>query len=68
MNEILCILVGPFIGAPIGWALSAITNMNSIKDLESEINDLRLQRKLLKKEIISIRRKPKPRPRRRRNG
>ena len=57
MNEILCILVGLFIGAPIGWALSAI----------SEINDLRLQRKLLKKEIISIR-KPKPEPRRRRNG
>ena len=67
MNEILCILVGLFIGAPIGWALSAITNMNSIKDLESEINDLRLQRKLLKKEIISIR-KPRPEPRRRRNG
>jgi predicted nucleic acid-binding Zn-ribbon protein len=67
MNEVLCILVGLFIGAPIGWALSAITNMNSIKDLESEINDLRLQRKLLKKEIVTMRR-PKPKPRRNRNG
>ena len=61
MNEVLCILVGLFIGAPIGWALSAITNMNSIKDLESEINDLRLQRKLLKKEIVTIKIKKKDR-------
>jgi hypothetical protein len=67
MNEILCILVGLFIGAPIGWAISAIVTINETKDLESEINDLRLQRKLLKKEIISMR-KPKPAPRKRRNG
>ena len=67
MTEVLWILVGIFIGAPIGWIGSTALTVSRVSDLDSEIQDLRTQRKLLKEELLKAQRHAKPKPRKRRS-
>ena len=68
MTEVLWILVGIFIGAPIGWIGSTALTVSRVSDLDSEIQDLRTQRKLLKEELLKDQRHAKPKPRKRRSN
>ena len=62
------ILVGVLIGLPIGFIISSILSNRKLEDLDTEVQDLRSQRQLLKEEIFRLS-KPqrKPQPRKRRN-
>lgn len=66
MELILWILVGILVGGTSGVLSMALLSFNRISSMENEIQDLRVQRKLLKDEILklSIRRKPNPRRKR----
>ena len=62
MREALWILVGVFIGAPIGLVIGGMLCSGKVADLDMEIMDLRFQRKALREEI-DIQTSPKPKPR-----
>ena len=65
MHEALWILVGVFIGAPIGLVIGGMLCSGKVADLDMEIMDLRFQRKALREEI-DILTSPKPKPRKQR--
>ena len=58
------VLIGIFIGLPIGFIISSVLSSDKIEDLDTEVQDLRTQRQLLKDEIFKLskpKRKPQPR-------
>ena len=66
MIEVLWVLVGVLIGAPLGWIGCTTLTVSRMSDLDSEIQDLRTQRRLLKEELLKDQRHAKPKPRKRR--
>ena len=68
MHEALWVLVGVFIGAPLGLIIGGMLCSGKVSDLDTEIWDLRHQRKLLKEEIIRLTAKPRPRKKRTKNA
>ena len=62
MNEWILFTIGIFIGGMLGVMTMALVSANRFSNMNSEIQDLRTQRILLKEELL--RRKPnKPKPR-----
>ena len=63
MNEaiILNFTIGFFIGGMLGIMMMALLSVNKYNNMESEIMDLRTQRKLLKEELVKKQTKPTPR-------
>ena len=66
MELILWILVGILVGGTSGVLSMALFSFNRISSMENEIQDLRVQRKLLKDEVLKLSTKRKPNPRRKR--
>mgnify|MGYP001458977432 FL=1 len=60
------ILIGVLIGLPIGFIISSILSNRKLEDLDTEVQDLRSQRQLLKEEIFRLSKSRKPQPRKRR--
>ena len=67
MVDALWVLVGVFIGAPIGLIISGLLTVGKFTSAENEIQDLRTQRTLLKEEIFRLENQSKPKPRKKRN-
>ena len=65
MNEWVLFTIGIFIGGIVGVMTIALVSANKTADLYREIQDLRIQRKLLKEELLK-RFPNKPRPRKQR--
>jgi|TARA_A100001515_G_scaffold139904_1_gene135024 uncharacterized membrane-anchored protein YhcB (DUF1043 family) len=61
------IYLGVVIGTIMGVIVIGLFQAGRVKSLETEIQDLRLQRELLKKEIFRLTKRGKPAPRKRRN-
>ena len=61
------ILVGVLIGLPIGFIISSVLSSRKLEDLDTEVQDLRTTRQLLKDEIFKLSNSRKPQPRKRRN-
>ena len=62
MNEWVLFTIGIFIGGMVGVMSIALITAGKTADLYSEIQDLRIQRKLLKEELLKKKvSKPKPR-------
>ena len=62
MNEWILFTIGIFIGGIVGVMTIALITAGKTEDLYSEIQDLRIQRKLLKEELLKKKfSKPKPR-------
>ena len=61
MHEALWVLVGVFIGAPLGLVIGGMLCSGKVTDMETEIMNLRFQRKALREEI-DIQTSPKPKP------
>ena len=61
------IYLGVVIGTITGIIVLGLFQAGRVKSLETEIQDLRLQRELLKKEIFRLTKRGKPAPRKRRN-
>ena len=59
------VLIGIVIGLPTGFIISSVLSSDKIEDLDTEVQDLRTQRQLLKEEIFRLS-KPKPKPRKKR--
>ena len=66
MSNELIFIIGLSIGALLGVVTICLFVSVRITDLQAEIRDLRIQRKLLKEEIEKPRGKPKPRVKRKR--
>jgi hypothetical protein len=66
MNEWLLFVIGVSIGTLIGVVSITLFVSTRITDLQSEIFDLRIQRKLLKEELQKPQVKPTPRKKRHR--
>ena len=65
MNEWVLFTIGIFIGGMVGVMSIALITAGKTADLYSEIQDLRIQRKLLKEELLKkFPNKPRPRKRR----
>jgi len=64
MNEWILFTIGMFIGSLSGVLTMALLSARRCSNMESEIQDLRTQRKLLKDELLKGQSKPKPRNRR----
>ena len=67
MTEVLWVFVGIFIGSIGGVLAISLVSAGKFEDREREIQDLRVQRELLKEEIERLnkpRRKPTPRKKR----
>ena len=67
LNNAEWTLIGIFIGLPIGCIISSVLTSDKIEDLDTEVQDLRTQRQLLKDEIFRLskpKRKPQPRKKR----
>ena len=63
MNEWILFTIGILIGGMLGIMIMSLVSANRYSNMNSEIQDLRTQRLLLKEELL--RRKPsKPKPRR----
>ena len=65
MNEWLLFVIGVSIGTLIGVVSISLFVSTRITDLQSEVFDLRIQRKLLKEELQKPQVKPTPRKKRR---
>jgi hypothetical protein len=65
MSEWLLFIIGVSIGTLFGVVSISLFVSTRITDLQSEVYDLRVQRKLLKEELEKPRSKPKPRKKRR---
>ena len=61
------ILVGVLIGLPIVFIISSVLSSRKLEDLDTEVQDLRTTRQLLKDEIFKLSNSRKPQPRKRRN-
>jgi|TARA_R110001592_G_scaffold37644_2_gene125335 uncharacterized membrane-anchored protein YhcB (DUF1043 family) len=59
------VLIGILIGLPIGFIISNVLSSDKIEDLDTNVQDLRTQRQLLKEEIFRLS-KSKPTPRKKR--
>ena len=67
MSDMLVLVIGLFVGAPIGLLITSVLASGKTEDMMNEISDLRTQRQLLKEEIFRLSEpKAKPTPRRRR--
>ena len=64
MSNELVFIIGLSIGALIGIVTISIFAATRITDLQSEVRDLRVQRKLLKEELEKPKGKPTPRKKR----
>ena len=64
MSSELIFIIGFSIGALIGVISISIFAAGRITDLQSEVRDLRVQRKLLKEELEKPKGKPTPRKKR----
>jgi hypothetical protein len=64
MTNELIFIIGLSIGALIGVVSISIFAASRITDLDSEVRDLRVQRKLLKEELQKPQGKPTPRKKR----
>ena len=64
MSEWLIFTIGISIGTLVGVVSISLLVSTRITDLQSEVYDLRVQRKLLKEELLKPRGKPKPRQKR----
>ena len=65
MNEWVLFTIGIFIGGMVGVMSIALISVGKTADLYREIQDLRIQRKLLKEELLKkFPNKPRPRKRR----
>ena len=60
------VLIGVLIGSPIGFIISSVLTSDKMEDLDTEVQDLRTQRQLLKEEIFRLSKSRKPQPRKRR--
>ena len=58
---------GILIGLPIGFIISSILSSRKLEDLDTQVQDLRTTRQLLKDEIFKLSNNRKPQPRKRRN-
>ena len=67
MNDWLLFVIGLTIGNVFGMFVMSMLATGKFADQESEIRDLRVQRQLLKEELLKQDAKPKPRKYRRRN-
>ena len=67
MSEALWVLVGIFIGTPIGLLICSIMGAGKSGDLEAELVHQRFVRDSLKEEIFRLENQAKPKPRKRRN-
>ena len=67
MVDALWVLVGIFIGSIGGILTISLVSAGKFEDLQTEIYDLRTQRKLLKEEIFRLDNQAKPKPRKKRN-
>ena len=67
MSEALWVLVGIFIGTPIGLLICSIMVAGKSGDLEAELVHQRFVRDSLKEEIFRLENQAKPKPRKRRN-
>ena len=67
MNEWLLFIIGLSIGSLIGVVSISLFTSTRITDLQAEVYDLRVQRKLLREELDKPRSKPKPRRRRKKS-
>ena len=65
MSEWLLFIIGVSIGSLFGVVSISLFISTRITDLQTEVYDLRVQRKLLKEELEKPRGKPKPRKKRR---
>jgi len=65
MSNELVFIIGLSIGALIGIVTISIFAATRITDLQSDVRDLRVQRKLLKEELQKPQVKPTPRRKRR---
>ena len=66
MNEWVLFTIGIFIGGIVGVMTIVLVSAGKTADLYREIQDLRIQRKLLKEELLKkFPNKPRPRKRRR---
>jgi len=61
MNEWVLFTIGIFIGGIVGVMSIALISVGKTADLYREIQDLRIQRKLLKEELVKKQTKPTPR-------
>ena len=61
------VLIGVLIGSPIGFIISSVLTSDKMEDLDTEVQDLRTQRQLLKEEIFRLSKSRKPQPRNKRN-
>ena len=68
MHDALWVLVGVFIGSTLGLVLGGILCSGKVTDLETELWELRHQRKLLKEEIVRLTARAKPRKKRTKNA
>ena len=68
MELILWILVGILVGGTSGVLSMALLSFNRISSMENEIQDLRVQRKLLKDEVLKLSTRRNPNPRRKRKN
>ena len=67
MSEALWVLVGIFIGAPMGFIICSMVTAGKAGDLEAELTHQRFVRDSLKEEIFRLENQSKPKPRKRRN-
>ena len=61
MNEWVLFTIGIFIGGIVGVMSIDFISVGKTADLYREIQDLRIQRKLLKEELVKKQTKPTPR-------
>ena len=61
MNEWIFLTIGFFIGGIIGVMSISLISVGKTTDLYREIEDLRIQRKLLRDELVKKQTKPTPR-------
>lgn len=66
IETILWVFLGIFIGSIGGILIISLFTSGKIADLYAEIQDLRIQRKLLKEEIFRLSSQAKPKPRKKR--
>jgi hypothetical protein len=67
MTDVLWVIVGIFIGGFCGLFTAGLLSSGKTEDLYTEIQDLRIQRQLLKEEIFRLSQpKSKPTPRKKR--
>ena len=61
MNEWILFTIGILIGGMLGFMSMALITAGKTEDLYREIQDLRVQRKLLRDELVKKQTKPTPR-------